>query len=262
MKYMLLVYSPENAWTKAEWTACTVESTAVCHDLQSRGQFICASPLHPVATAASVRVRNGQSLITTGPFAETTEQLGGFFLIDVPNLDEAIAIASRLPAAKKGTVEVRPVFHLDGLPPDKLTASPSNVTPSNTVPPSVERAGSRYMLLCYDNEQAWNEAGPAALRAAQQEAVGLTHQLDARGQYISASPLHPVSTATSIRIREGKRLVTDGPFAETREFLGGYYMIFARDLNEAISIAAKHPGVTVGSVEVRALVELDGLPQE
>ncbi len=252
MKYMLLVYSPENAWAKEEWTACTVESTAVCHDLQSKGQFISASPLHPVATAASVRVRNGQSLVTTGPFAETTEQLGGYFLIDVPNLDDAIAVASRLPAAKKGTVEVRPVFHLVGLPPDKFAAAP----------PHAEQAGSRYMLLCYDNEQAWNEAGPAALRAAQQEAVELTHQLDARGQYISASPLHPVSTATSIRIRDGKRLVTDGPFAETREFLGGYYMIFARDLNEAISIASKHSGARVGSVEVRALIELNGMPQD
>ncbi len=118
------------------------------------------------------------------------------------------------------------------------------------------------MLLCYDNEQAWNEAGPAALRAAQQEAAELTHQLNSRSQYISASPLHPVSTAASIRIREGRRLVTDGPFAETREFLGGYYLIFARDLNETISIASKHSGARVGSVAVRALVELNGMPQE
>ena len=118
------------------------------------------------------------------------------------------------------------------------------------------------MLLCYDNEQAWNEAGPAALRAAQQEAAELTHQLNSRSQYLSASPLHPVSTAASIRIREGRRLVTDGPFAETREFLGGYYLIFARDLNETISIASKHSGARVGSVAVRALVELNGMPQE
>lgn len=246
MKYMLLVYSPENAWTQEEWTECTVESTAVCHDLQSKGQFLSASPLHPVATAASVRVRKGQSLVTTGPFSETTEQLGGFFLIDVPNLDDAIAVAARLPSAKKGTIEVRPVYLLEGLPPDKFTTAPSN----------AERTLSRFMLLCYDNEQAWNEAGPAALRAAQQEAVKLTHQLSARGQYISASPLHPVSTATSIRIRDGKRFVTDGPFAETREFLGGYYMIDARDLNEAISVAAQHSGAKIGIVEVRRMVEL------
>ena len=185
MKYMLLVYSPEAAWTPDEWTACTVESTAVCHDIQAKGQFISASPLHPIATAASVKVRNGKALVTTGPFAETTEQLGGFFLIDVPNLDEAIAIASRLPAAKKGTVEVRPIFTLDGLPPEIFAAKQ----------PSAEWNGSQYMLLCYDDEQAWNDAGPEALRAAMQEAVQLCHQLDARGQFISASPLHQIGRA-------------------------------------------------------------------
>ncbi len=249
MKYMLLVYSPENAWTEEEWTACTVESTTVCHDLQAKGQFIAASPLHPVATAASVRVRNGQSLVTTGPFAETTEQLGGFFLIDVPNLDDAIAVATRLPSAKKGVIEIRPVYHLEGLPADRFETTQSNAEP----------VGSRYMLLCYDNDQLWNDLGPGALMEAQREAVELTHQLDGRGQYISASPLHSVSTATSIRIRDGKRLITDGPFAETREFLGGYYLIVARDLNEAISIASRHVGARIATVEVRRLFNLPNM---
>lgn len=181
MKYMLLVYSPEKAWTPDEWTACTVESTALCRELQANGQFISASPLHPVATAVSVRVRNGKPLITNGPFAETTEQLGGYFLIDVPNLDEALAIASRLPAAKKGTVEVRPIFPLEGLPPD------------NFADPSAKAAwnGSQYMFLCYDDEAAWTAAGPAALQAAMQEAVELTHQLDSRGQYIALHHCNP-----------------------------------------------------------------------
>ena len=256
MKYMLLVYSPENAWTQDEWTACTVESSAVCHELQSKAQFVSASPLHPVATAASVRVRNGQSLITTGPFAETTEQLGGYFLIDVPNLDDAIAIASRLPAAKKGTVEIRPVYRLEGLPPDNFhIASIASEQP----PLASEQSGARYMLLCYDDEQAWNALGSAALHTAQSEAVELTHRLHALGQYISASPLHPVSTATCVRIREGKRLVTDGPFAETREFLGGYYMVQARDLNTVIPVAAQHPGARIGTVEVRRLYDLPNL---
>lgn len=242
---MLLAYSPENVWTQEEWTACTIESLGVCRDLQAKGQFIAASPLHPVATAASVRVRNGQSLVTTGPFAETIEQLGGFFLIDVPNLDEAISVAVRLPSAKKGTIEIRPVFLLDALPPDKFDSEPTS-----------QPAGSRYMLLCYDDEAAWNQLGQTALVAAQAEAVMLTQQLEARGQYISASPLHPVSTATSVRIRDGKRLITDGPFAETREFLGGYYMICVRDINEAITIASRHSGARVGTVEVRRICDL------
>ena len=75
-----------------------------------------ANPLHPTATATSVRVREGRSLVTDGPFAETREQLGGYFLIDVPNLDEAIRIAARIPGARKGTVEIRPVMEIPGLP--------------------------------------------------------------------------------------------------------------------------------------------------
>ena len=246
---MLLIYSSESAWTREEWTQCTMDSSAVCHDLHAQGKFISASPLHPVSTAASVRVRQGKPLVTTGPFAETTEQLGGYFLIDVENLNEAISVASRLPAAKKGTVEIRPVFPLDGLPADQWIADRG-----------AEWNQSPYMLLCYDDEQAWNAAGPDALQAAMLEAVELTHELHSRGQYVSASPLHPVSAATSVRIREGKRLVTDGPFAETREFLGGYYLIHARDLNEAISIAARHSGARVGTVEVRRIFELPNLP--
>lgn len=116
MKYMFLIYSSEDAWTQDEWTQCTKDSSDICHELAGKGQFIAASPLHPIATATSVRVRDGKRQITDGPFAETTEQLGGYYIIDVDNLDEAIAIASRLPPAKKGTVEIRPVFELRDLP--------------------------------------------------------------------------------------------------------------------------------------------------
>ncbi len=245
MKYMLLIYSPELAWTHDEWTACTIASGKICQELHAQGRFIAAAPLHPVATAASVRVRNGTPLITAGPFAETTEQLGGFFLIDVANLDEAMATALRLPSAQKGTVEIRPVAHLEGLPPDHFDQRATD-----------HRDHSRYMLLCYDDEQYWNKQGPAALQAAHREAVQLAIHLSAREHYVSASPLHPIATATSVRIRQGKRLVTDGPFAETREFLGGYYLIDARDLNDAIAIAAQHPGARVGTVEVRRIVNL------
>ena len=84
--------------------------------------------------------------------------------------------------------------------------------------------------------------------------------MDARGQYVSASPLQPVATATSVRVRNGKPLVTDGPFAETREQLGGYFMVEAKDLNEAIQIAARIPGARKGTVEVRPVMEMNGLP--
>jgi hypothetical protein len=115
MKYMLLIYTDEN-WTENEREHCYVESTQLTHALSAQGKFLGASPLHPVATATSVRVRDGKRLVTDGPFAETREQLGGYFLIEAEHLDEAIDIAGRVPGARKGTVEIRPVFELSGLP--------------------------------------------------------------------------------------------------------------------------------------------------
>ena len=120
----------------------------------------------------------------------------------------------------------------------------------------------RYMLLCYDDADYWEQAGKAVHSEAIQEAVQLTHELNAKGQYRIAAPLHPVSTATSVRVRDGKRIVTDGPFAETREILGGFYLIDAADLDEAIRIAERHPGARVGTVEIRPVREVDGLPTE
>lgn len=118
----------------------------------------------------------------------------------------------------------------------------------------------KYMLLCYDDEQAWERAGQAALADAMQEAVALTHELNSKGQYRMATPLQPASTAKSVRVRDGKLLVTDGPFAETREVLGGFYVIDAENLDEAIGIAARHPGQRFGGVEIRPIMELANLP--
>jgi hypothetical protein len=93
------------------------------------------------------------------------------------------------------------------------------------------------------------------------ESAQLTQDLDAKGQYVAAGPLHPVSTATSVRVREGKRIVTDGPFAETREQLGGFYIVDAKDLDEAMVIAEKIPPAKYGTIEIRPLMEIPGLPE-
>jgi hypothetical protein len=116
MKYMLLVYLDEQAMTDAEREHCYVESAQLAQNLSSTGKYLDASPLHPVATATSVRVRSGKRLVTDGPFAETREQLGGYYLIEADNLDEAIGIAERIPPAKFGTIEIRPVMAIGGLP--------------------------------------------------------------------------------------------------------------------------------------------------
>ena len=116
MKYMLLIYGEELALSDPAREPCYAESTQLAHELKTAGQYLGAAPLHPTTTATSVRVRDGKRLVTDGPFAETREQLGGYFLIDAPDLDAAIAIAARIPMAKWGAVEIRPVIELPDLP--------------------------------------------------------------------------------------------------------------------------------------------------
>ena len=116
MKYMLLVYLDEHVMTDEERAHCYVESARLTQDLNASGQYLDASPLHPVATATSLRVREGKSVVTDGPFAETREQLGGYYVVEAADLDEAISIAERIPPARYGTIEIRPVMEIEGLP--------------------------------------------------------------------------------------------------------------------------------------------------
>jgi hypothetical protein len=116
MRYMLLVYLDEQGLDETEREQCYIDSAQLTQELNSSGQYLAASPLHPTSTATSVQVRDGRRHVTDGPFAETREQLGGYFLIDAKDLDEAIGIAARIPGAKLGTIEIRPVMEIAGLP--------------------------------------------------------------------------------------------------------------------------------------------------
>ena len=116
MKYMLLVYLDEHSLSEEERDHCYVESAGLARELSTQGKYISSSPLHLTSTATSLRVREGKRLVTDGPFAETREQLGGYYLIDAHDLDEAMKIAERIPVAKHGTIEIRPVMEISGLP--------------------------------------------------------------------------------------------------------------------------------------------------
>jgi hypothetical protein len=118
MRYMLLIYLDEQALSETEREQCYRDSTELAHELAAEGKYLAASPLQPTATATSVRVRQGKRVVTDGPFAETKEQLGGYFLIDASDLNEAIAVAERIPMARRGTIEVRPLIDLADLPED------------------------------------------------------------------------------------------------------------------------------------------------
>jgi hypothetical protein len=111
----------------------------------------------------------------------------------------------------------------------------------------------KYILLVHHSEQVLGDLGETKLQQMREESVQLANQIDSSGQYLDAAPLHPASTATC---------VTDGPFAETREQLGGYFLITARNLDEAIDIGGQIPGARIGTVEIRTVIELAGLPEK
>ena len=118
----------------------------------------------------------------------------------------------------------------------------------------------KYMLLCYHDERDWDRMSEVEQQQIMSETRQRVQHMKASGNYLSSAPLYPTATATSVRVRDGKRFVTDGPFAETREQLGGYFLIDAKDLDEAIGIAARIPMARQGTVEIRPVVEIPGLP--
>ena len=124
-----------------------------------------------------------------------------------------------------------------------------------------ELSTMRYMLLVHHDEQAFQQRPQAEREGMLSESVSLANALHASGQYLGAAPLHPTTEARCVKMRDGKRLVTDGPFAETREQIGGYFLIEAAHLDEAIDIASRIPGARIGTVEVRPVTDVAGLPE-
>ena len=118
----------------------------------------------------------------------------------------------------------------------------------------------KYMLLVHHDEAAFANRSEAERNALISQSVALANQLHQQGLYYAAAPLHPSAETSCVRVRDGKRIVTEGPFAETREQIGGYFLVEANDVAEAIEIAARIPGATIGTVEVRPVTEVDGLP--
>ena len=114
----------------------------------------------------------------------------------------------------------------------------------------------RYLCLIYADETVWQTMPRAEAEAVYGEYFAFTEDIKSSGHYVGGNPLQPTSTATTVRVRDGKLSATDGPFAETREQLGGYYLIEARDLNDAIQVASRIPGARLGSIEVRPVQEV------
>lgn len=241
MRFMLLLYSCDPNWSEEEWTQFVGSLPTNAYRPGATFRLVEASVLSPPGSATTVRVRDSRWLAAVGPVSRDDDAVRAYCLIEVEDGESAVAVARRLQAATRGAIEVREVQTLEGLPREKMGAE------------RIPNGSSKFIFLCHDDEGAWERAGPEALRDAMREAVALTHRLDARGMFLGASPLQPSATAATVRARDRRPLLTSGPYAETREVLGGYYLILAADQEQAVGFAAQHPGARLGAVEVRAV---------
>jgi len=113
----------------------------------------------------------------------------------------------------------------------------------------------KYLCLIYENEKNWETMPPAESEAIMNQYFSFTEEISRNGKYLAGEALQPTANATTVLFRNGKVSTTDGPFAETKEQLGGFYMIEASDLNDAIQVAARIPSARLGSIEVRPVVD-------
>jgi hypothetical protein len=244
VRYLMFVCSdgestPEKVATMREAVPAWVE--------QTRGERLGGHALADPATAATVRVRDGETVVTDGPFVETKEHVGGFDVLDCADLDEAIEIAAKHPVSWFHTIEVRPFA--GAWPPAEVPEPWTDPVPLDRPVPLGQR---RYaLLICSDGipgtdaeEQSIASDGLAWRQAREQS-----------GAQVFGHPLMHPETATTVRVRDGRTLVSDGPFVDTKEFIGGIDVLDCASREEAIQFAAAHPLARFHMVEVRPFAE-------
>ena len=245
MKYMLLIYSNENAWTDDERDRCFAESTQLTHDLSQRGQYLGASPLQPISTATSIRVREGKRLVTDGPFAETREQLGGYFLIEANDLDEAIEIAGRIPGAVRGRSRSGPSSNWRAAHSRRRNIP---LFPADRFPHLGGQFTMKVMVLVKASPDS--EAGVMPSEKLLTEMGRFNDELVRAGVMLAAEGLHPSSKGVRVRFSGEERTVTDGPFAETKELLAGFWLWRVTSMDEAIAWVKRCPNPMPGDSEL------------
>lgn len=230
MKYLLLIYSPESAWTDETRSACMLESMGIGRELASQNKYITSAPLQFVATAKTVKIVANEALQTTGPFMETIEHLGGFYVLDLANLDEAIQVACRLPPAKKGTVEIRPLR--DELMVEQLKPGAIDL---------VQLDRTAFMLMQYGG----------SLFRPQKSLSGC--------EVLLQLPLCPSTTATCASVKSSGRQISDRACDAASEQLNQMLIVSAFEEEQVLNAAEVLASQMGGAWEVRPLFDLKPL---
>ena len=206
-------------------------------EMQGRGVRLLGRELDLPETAATVRVRDGETLVTDGPFAETKEFVAGFDVIECADLDEAIEVAAKHPSSWFQAIEIRPVTGVLELGEEASAFARED-----------DSAGRPYLLSIW-----MGETPPEGFddRAASDNAEAWLQDLQRRGLQVLGSALEGPATATTVRVRGGETVISDGPVIEAAEFIGGLDVVSCTDRQQAIELAAAHPLARHHAIEVR-----------
>ena len=226
MEYLLLIESRRNEAPRENLTMAEMGKYAAA--LGAAGKMLAGAPLHPEEKGARLRVRGGRREVFDGPFAESKEVIGGFFVLEAKDAAEALELAKRCPATRSGLVELHAAMREAGDAP---------------------AGGTRFLLLFLEDGSLTDPDG-----AKYEEMMKWTEALKREKVYVECAGLPKDPPARRVETRAGKAAVTDGPFAEAKEIVGGYTIVAARDRAAALELAARCPHAGWGEIEVREIL--------
>ena len=239
MKYLQLIWA-DGLPAPDDLAVMQRECPGWVEEMDGRGVRLLGRELDLPETAATVRVREGETLVTDGPFTETKEFVAGFDLLECADLDEAIEVAAKHPSSWFQAIEIRPF--MDGLVLGQEAERFARGDDSRGVP--------YCLMMCLDGIPA----SPAEEETVRCDSEAWGQDVEARGIQVFGYPLQHKHMATTIRVRDGETLLSDGPFIETKEFIGGIDVIDCVDRAQAIERAAAHPLARYHMIEVRPFV--------
>ncbi|MGH2844084.1 MAG: YciI family protein [Solirubrobacteraceae bacterium] len=241
MKYLMIIATDGIPTPEKSRAMLEGELDRWDEEMSERGVKLLGRPLHPREEAVTVRVRDGETLVSDGPYVEAKEWVAGFDLIDCADLDEAIEVAAKIPVSWFHQIEIRPFR-------DDVELSDAARAYARGEPAE----GPVYAMLFFLDGVP---EAPAVEEAIVRDALAWGEDLEHEGKRILGFPLAHKDAATTVRVRDGQTLITDGPFIETREFIGGMGVVRCADREEAIRLAAAHPLARFHAVEVREIWE-------
>ena len=236
MKYLAFIWA-DGLPAPEDLAVMQREIPGYVEEMDSRGVRLLGRELDLPETAATVRVRDGETLVTDGPFAETKEFIAGFDLLECANLDEAIEVAAKCPVSWFQALEVRPF--MDGLLLGGKASAFGRGEDGDARP---------YLLIMW---MGGTPAAPFDDQAVMDEGEAWRQDLEARGLQVLGNALRGTETAVTVRVRGGETLLSDGPFIETKEFIAGINVVSCADRQQAIQLAAAHPIARYHAIEVR-----------